>query len=105
MRRVPMAFLAAALLAAKPAPAAPLIVQGSTTLSSLLMVPHQEDIEQLSGQKLVVVPNKSSLGLQALIERNAQLGMISGPLAVEVSALAKILPSSDLGKFRDFEIA
>ena len=53
------------------------------------MVPHQHAIEELSGQKLIIVPNKSSIGLQALFENGAQFGMISGPLETEIKASAE----------------
>jgi phosphate transport system substrate-binding protein len=93
------------LVATVPAAAEPLTLQGSTTLSSRLMIPYQRDIENLSQQKLIVVPNKSSLGIQALFEKNAQFGMISGPLEVEVKSLRKTLASAPFDQLKEFEIA
>jgi phosphate transport system substrate-binding protein len=69
------------------------------------MIPYQRDIENLSQQKLIVVPNKSSLGIQALFEKNAQFGMISGPLEVEVKSLRKTLASAPFDQLKEFEIA
>jgi len=69
------------------------------------MVPYQRDIEKLSQQELTIVPNKSSLGIQALFERNAQFGMISGPLEVEVKALRKVVPGAPFDQLQVFEIA
>jgi phosphate transport system substrate-binding protein len=105
MRFFQASALATSLIAAVPAVAAPLTLQGSTTLSSMLMIPHQRDIEKLSQQELTIVPNKSSLGIQALFERNAQFGMISGPLEVEVKALRKVVPGAPFDQLRAFEIS
>lgn len=105
MRLFPTAVVVAALIAAAPAAADTLTLQGSTTLSNRLMLPHQKEIEALSRHKLVIVPNKSSLGLQALFEKNAQFGMISGPLEVEMIALRKLVPDAPFDQLRAFEIA
>jgi phosphate transport system substrate-binding protein len=105
MRCVLLTALFAASLAVTPASAQPLILQGSTTLSSRLMIPFQEAIEKLSGQKLIVVPNKSSLGLLALFEQSAQFAMISGPLEIEEGALRKIAPNAPLKLLQVFEVA
>jgi phosphate transport system substrate-binding protein len=93
------------LAAVVPVAAEQLTLQGSTTLSSRLMIPRQEAIEKLSGQKLLVVPNKSSLGLQALFEGSAAFGMISGPLGIEENALRKILPNAAFERLQAFEVA
>ena len=80
------------------------MLQGSTTLSSRLMIPYQEAIEKLSGQKLIVVPNKSSLGLQALFEGSAQFAMISGPLEIEEKTLRKLVPNAPFERLQVFEV-
>jgi ABC-type phosphate transport system substrate-binding protein len=69
------------------------------------MIPYQRDIEKLSQQTLIIVPNKSSLGLQALLEGRADLGMISGPLELEKVALRAISPNAPLDRLRAFEVA
>jgi len=55
------------------------MVQGSTTFTRRLMVPHQAAIEAASGHNLTVIPNKSIHGLTALFEKRADLAMISAP--------------------------
>jgi phosphate transport system substrate-binding protein len=105
MRSLLTIVLVATLMAAAPATAEPLTLQGSTTLSNRLMIPYQQDIEKLSEQKLVIVPNKSSLGLQALFETSAHFGMISGPLEVEVKMLRKLVPDAPFDRLQAFEIA
>jgi ABC-type phosphate transport system substrate-binding protein len=97
--------LVAGLAAAIPAAAEPIMLQGSTTLSSRLMLPHQQAIENLSGQKLIIVPNKSSLGIQALFEGSARFGMISGPLAGEIKVLRKVVPNAPFERLQAFEVA
>jgi ABC-type phosphate transport system substrate-binding protein len=94
-----------AVTAAVPASADPLTLQGSTTLNSQIMAPYQRDIEKLSQQTLIIVPNKSSLGLQAPFEGRADLGMISGPLELEKVALRRISPNAPLDRLRAFEVA
>jgi phosphate transport system substrate-binding protein len=69
------------------------------------MLPHQKAIENLSGQKLMIVPNKSSLGIQALFEGSARFGMISGPLETEIKVLRKIVPNAPFERLQAFEIA
>jgi len=80
-------------------------LQGSTTLSSRLMVPQKKAIEAASGHSLVLVPNKSSLGIQALFEGVAQFAMISGPLDTEIQTLRTVLPNAPFDRLRTFPIA
>ncbi|AMN44603.1 phosphate ABC transporter substrate-binding protein [Rhodoplanes sp. Z2-YC6860] len=98
-------LLAGAMLAAAPAHADIFTLQGSTTLSSRLMIPQKKAIEAASGHKLVLVPNKSSLGLQALFEGTAQFAMISGPLDTEVQTLQTVLPNAPFDRLKVFQIA
>ena len=72
-----------------PAAADTLTLQGSTTVNSRLMVPYQTVIEKESGHKLIVVPNKSSLGLLALFEKRGDLAMTSTSLESEVALLMR----------------
>jgi phosphate transport system substrate-binding protein len=105
MRWFSIAAFVSVLTSVVPASAEPLILQGSTTLSSQLMASHQQAIERLSGQKLIIVPNKSSLGLQALYEESAHLAMISGPLEIEKKTLRKLVPDAPFERLQAFEVA
>ena len=75
---------------AMPCSAETLILQGSSTFNSYLMLPYQHDIEAAAGHTLKVIPNKSSTGLIALLEGRAHLAMISASLESE---LAQLQPS------------
>ena len=71
MRR-DIALLATAWLAAtqaSPAYADNVVLQGSTTFNSELLVGHLAEIEAVSHHTLTVVPNKSNLGLLAFVQR------------------------------------
>ena len=98
-------LLAGAMFAAAPAHADTFTLQGSTTLSNRLMIPQRKAIEAASGHKLVLVPNKSSLGLQALFEGSAQFAMISGPLDTELKTLQTALPNAPFDRLRTFQVA
>lgn len=101
---VPITAVVLALSAGAPLAAEPLILQGSTTLSSRLLIPHQQKIEQRSGQKLIIVPKKTSLGLQALFEGSAQFAMISGPLEIEEKTLRKLVTNAPFERLKVFEV-
>ena len=88
-----------------PARADNLIVQGSTTFSSRLMIPYQANIEAAAKQKITVVPNKSSLGLLALFEGRADLGMISSSLESEIALLRKTAPKLAFENLRSFSVS
>jgi phosphate transport system substrate-binding protein len=70
------------------------IIQGSTTFNSTVFIPHKAAIEAASGQALNVVPNRSNLGLMALLEGRADLAMLSAPLESELVHLS----STDQGQ-------
>jgi phosphate transport system substrate-binding protein len=95
------------LLAASALPAAAdvLMIQGSTTFNSRLVVPYQAEIEATSGYKLVVIPNKSSVGLLALLEERTDLAMISTALESEVALLKKGNPAMPLERLHSFPIS
>ena len=82
-----------------------LILQGSTTFATSIAQPHASAVEALTGHHLAIVPNKSSLGLLALMERKADMAMISTTLEREVEILRKVDPSLPFHKLRAFEIA
>jgi phosphate transport system substrate-binding protein len=104
-RRGLAAFGVVGVMAASPAWADTLLIQGSTTFNSRLMVPDQGAIEAASRQKLSLVPNKSSLGLMALLEGRADLAMISTSLESEVALLRKAHPELPFERLRSFNIA
>ena len=105
MRWLPAAVVCAGLAMVSPASAEQFMLQGSTTLSNRLMIPQRQAIEDLSGQKLIIIPNKSSLGIQALFEQNAQFGMISGPLETEIKVLRKLVPNAPFERLHAYEVA
>lgn len=96
-------LLAIGLLTA--AQAETLTVNGSMTFNSRIMEPYRAEIETASKQKLVVVTNKSSLGLLALLEKRADIAMISAPLESEVAFLRKQRPDLPYERLQTFEIS
>lgn len=81
-----------------------IIIQGSSTVSSRLFVPFKSAIEEKSGQKIAVTSSKSSAGLVALLEGQAQIAMMSSPLDEEIPNVKKILPSGKFDSLKSFEI-
>jgi phosphate transport system substrate-binding protein len=69
------------------------------------MEPYQLAIEASSGHGLIVVPNKSSLGLLALFERRADFAMISGPLENEIEHLKQTNANLPFDQLRSFNIS
>lgn len=86
------------------AEAGELVIQGSTTFNANVIVPHQAAIERESGHTLKVSVNKSSAGLIALLEKRADLAMISAPLEDEVRATRKMREDLAFDGLRSFEI-
>jgi phosphate transport system substrate-binding protein len=93
---------AAALTAAA---ADTLTLQGSTTFNGRLMVPHQTAIEKESGHQLIVVPNKSNLGILALFEKRADLAMLSASLESEIASLKRSKPDLPFERLQAFEVS
>lgn len=85
--------------------AAEFVLQGSTTVNSELMREYQPAIETAANLKLTIIPNKSNLGLAALLEGTADLAMTSTPLANELDGLRRLKPGLPLDRFKQFEIA
>jgi phosphate transport system substrate-binding protein len=69
-----------------------LILQGSTTFNRQIMEPFQSVIETDSKHELTVIPNRTMLGMIALMEGRADMAMISAPLEHEVASLQKAMP-------------
>jgi ABC-type phosphate transport system substrate-binding protein len=99
-----LAVAVAAVLLSSIAAAQPIIVQGSTTFNRRVMEPHQAEIEAASGQRLTVIPNKTTPGLVALLEGRAQMTMISAPLESDIQELQKILPGCSCQRLKAFEV-
>lgn len=97
------AFVIATFVTA--ASANPLTLQGSTTFTQRLLVPHQGAIEAASGQKLNIVPNKSSTGLLALFEGRADMAMISSSLESEVALLRQTYPDLAFDRLKSFSVS
>jgi phosphate transport system substrate-binding protein len=82
-----------------------LILQGSTTFNSVLLVPYQAEIEAAAGYQLAVIPNKSNLGLLALFEGRADLAMISTSLEGELALLRRAKPGLPLENLLSFDVS
>jgi phosphate transport system substrate-binding protein len=102
-----LSFGAARVFAAAITPAAAdmLTLEGSTTFNARLIVPYQPEIEKLSGHNLIVIPNKSNLGILALFEQRADLGMISTSLDGEIVLMKRTMPSLPFHRLQSFEIS
>jgi phosphate transport system substrate-binding protein len=82
-----------------------LVLQGSTTFNTTVVEKFGKAVESETGLKLVVIPNKSSLGLLALLADNASLAMLSTGLENEVEQLREANPELPFERLRSFEIA
>ena len=82
----------------------PLLMQGASTVSRQIMEPFHAEIERLSGQVLTVIPNRSTLGLIALLEGRAHIAMISASLESEATNLQRSMPGLPFDKLKSFEI-
>ena len=87
------------------AAADPLILQGSTTFNRRVMEPHEAAIEAKSGQDITVIPNRTMLGIIALMEGRAHMAMISASLESEVGKMKKAMPGLDYDRLKAFEIS
>lgn len=106
-RRLVLAMLATLLpiVDLSPALAEPLILQGSTTFNRRVFEPHEAEIEAKSGYELTVIPNRTMLGIIALMEGRAHMAMVSASLESEISKLKKAMPGLDYDRLKSFEIA
>lgn len=84
---------------------ATLRIQGSTTFNSRLIEPYRAELEQQSGVTFEVIANKSIWGLVALIERRADLAMISSSLEGELETLVRTAGPDAAAGLRAVEIA
>jgi phosphate transport system substrate-binding protein len=81
-----------------------LTIAGSTTFNNSLLVPHQSEIEAIAGHKLIVVPNRTDLGIVLLVQGRADLAMISASLSDTIASLRKSNPSLNVERLRSFEV-
>jgi phosphate transport system substrate-binding protein len=99
-----LAMLSAAAILSQ-AMADPLIVQGSTTFNRRIMEPHEAAIEAASGQEITVIPNRTMLGIIAVMEGRAHIGMLSASLESELAKLKLAMPGLPFERLQSFEIA
>ncbi len=86
-------------------PTAPITLQGSTVFNDRIIEPHRFEIERLAERRLVVVPNKSSHGLIALLEGRVDLAMISSTLEAEIGIVRDKLPDLAFDRLVAHEMA
>jgi phosphate transport system substrate-binding protein len=98
--------VAAALLAASVSPGTAEVIRmvGATTFTSEVMIPHQAEIEAASGQTIVLLPNRSNLGIFGLFEGN-QIAMISSSLGNMIDGLRKARPELAYDQLQVFNIS
>lgn len=94
-----------AIALAGQAVAEPLILQGATTFNRRIMEPHEAAIEAQSGQQITVIPNRTMLGIIALLEGRAHMAMTSASLDSEIGKLRKAMPGLDYDRLKFFEVA
>lgn len=103
---LPAVLATVCLAAAVPqAVADPIILQGSTTFNRRIMEPHEATIEAKSKQEITVIPNRTMLGIIALLEGRAQMAMISASLESEVAKMKKAMPGLDYDRLKEFTIS
>jgi phosphate transport system substrate-binding protein len=82
-----------------------IVLQGSTTFATGICQPYASLVEAETGHHLEIIPNRSSVGLLALFEHKADLGMISTTLERETDILRKSDPGLPWQRLKAFEIA
>jgi phosphate transport system substrate-binding protein len=81
-----------------------LILQGSTTFNRQVIEPFQSAIETASKHELTVIPNRTILGVIALMEGRAQMAMIATPLSHEITRLQSAMPGLAYDKLQSHTI-
>ena len=64
------------------------------------MEPLEAAIEAKSGQDITVIPNRTLLGIIALMEGRAHMAMISASLESEIGKLKKAMPGLDYDRLQ-----
>jgi phosphate transport system substrate-binding protein len=105
MRREGLAFAVVLLSAVvvTPSSAATLTIAGSTTFNTAVMVPYQKAIEAATGHTLIIIPNRTELGVKLLLERSADLAMISTKLESVSRTLRESDPALPVDRLVSFE--
>jgi phosphate transport system substrate-binding protein len=81
-----------------------LTLAGSTTFNNAVISFRQQKIESLTGLRLVVLPNKSDLGIKLLLEGRVDIAMISVALEPLVQAMRNASPSLPFDQLKSFEV-
>ncbi len=92
--RVLFALFALSVMGSLPADAQILRINGSSTVTSAIMEPHEVEIESLSGQQIQVESTGSGHGVRALLDGAADIAMISAPLSAVLEGLNSDTPGS-----------
>jgi phosphate transport system substrate-binding protein len=77
-----------------------LTISGSTTVDAFLMAPHRREIESLSGQKIVLTPNRTDLGIKQLYDGTADIAMASTDIENARKSLHEKYPKLDLTRLQ-----
>jgi phosphate transport system substrate-binding protein len=93
IRKTAAGVLLSAGLAAT-AHAGTVMVHGSSTVASNIMLPHQDAIEQSSGQTLRIMSNGTARGIADLVAGKVHMAMISAPLDTVIAKANKKDPGS-----------
>ncbi|MGH1417635.1 MAG: substrate-binding domain-containing protein [Hyphomicrobiaceae bacterium] len=80
-------------------------VQGSTTFYSKLLGPNLKRIEKLAGVRVSCIPNKSIWGVIALLEKRADVAMISARMDGEIMIAKRTAKGLPYDKLREFNIS
>jgi phosphate transport system substrate-binding protein len=99
-----LAVLTATAWGQTPLAAQTVTVSGSTTFNTTILTPHQKAIETATGLRLVVIPNKTDLGIRLLAERRSDVAMISTALEPVLQALRTSAPDLPLDRLKSFEV-
>jgi phosphate transport system substrate-binding protein len=81
------------------------VMQGSTTFGDRIMSRHLSAIERSSMHTLVVIPTKSSVGLLALFEGQADFAMISTRIEGEIAVLRQTNADLPFDRLQTFEVS
>jgi phosphate transport system substrate-binding protein len=83
--------------------AATLTIAGSTTFNTAVMMPYQKAIEAATGNALIIIPNRTELGVKLLFDHSADLAMISTELASVSRNLRASDPTLPVDRLMSFE--
>jgi phosphate transport system substrate-binding protein len=82
-----------------------LIVQGSTTFNRRVFERYEAEIETTSGHQLTIIPNRTMLGVVALLEGRAHMAMLSATLDSEIRKVRKAMPGLDCSRLKSFAVS